>query len=230
MYPFYVMALLFLFLAALALLDTSLVNLAAFSAFPGLRWTLVHIMTLGVLTEVVFGLTPGLVAALARRPRPTVSWNTWIVLNAGLITLLAGIPLIHNVLITTGGTLVFTAVLMLLWALVAPGAGGETGQVMGRQDQARGSAVGTRHLAPAGSLRLVPAGCRGRAGRRRRFQHRHRDSRQRRANPHLRLDLAVRLRPDPLSLCARLPTPMARPTGGHLVQPDCRQHRWRPVL
>jgi len=120
-YPFYVMAMLFLFLAALTLLDTSLVNLATFSAFPGLRWTLVHLLTLGVLTEVVFGVTPGLVAALVRRPRPTISWNTWIVLNAGLITLFAGIPLINKLLITTGGTLVFSAVLMLLWALVTSG-------------------------------------------------------------------------------------------------------------
>lgn len=142
MYPFYVMALLFLFLAALTLLDTSLVNLVVFAAFPGLRWTLVHLMTLGVLTEVVFGVTPGLVAALARRPRPTISWNIWIVLNAGLITLFAGIPLIQNLLITAGGTLVFVAVLMLLWALVTSGAGGEAGQAMGRQDRARGSAVG----------------------------------------------------------------------------------------
>lgn len=145
MYPFYVMALLFLFLAALALLDTSLVNLAVFSAFPSLRWLLVHIITLGALAEVVFGLAPTLVASLSRRPRPAIRWDTWIVLNAGLIILFAGIPMVHNVLITTGGTLVFIAVLMLLWALVELGAapeGGKAGQAKEQPERERSGAVG----------------------------------------------------------------------------------------
>jgi hypothetical protein len=114
MNPYYLMALLYLALAVLAALDTSLVNLQILPSFSGQRWLLVHSVTLGALVELVFGLTPDLSSALNRLPRPSFRWNTWFLLNAGLIVLYAGIPMINAVLITTGGTLVFLAASLLM--------------------------------------------------------------------------------------------------------------------
>ena len=76
-------------------------------------------ITLGALTQVVFGLMPGLVAARASRPRPKMRWDTWAALNAGLLTLLVGIPLVNGALIIAGGTLVFAAAVLLIGQLAA---------------------------------------------------------------------------------------------------------------
>lgn len=124
MNPYYLMTLLYLSLAVLAALDTSLVNLSVLSSFPGQRWLLVHTITLGALVELLFGLAPDLTAALSRLPRPAFRWSAWFLLNVGLIVLYAGMPLINAPLIITGGTLVFLAAGLLIMQLV-----GLTGKV-----------------------------------------------------------------------------------------------------
>lgn len=116
--PYYLMTLLYLSLAILAALDTSLVNLSVLSSFPGQRWLLVHTITLGALSELIFGLAPDLTAALSRLQRPAFRWSTWFLLNVGLIVLYTGIPLINAPLIITGGTLVFIAAGLLIMQLV----------------------------------------------------------------------------------------------------------------
>jgi hypothetical protein len=118
MNPYYLMTLLYLALAVLGALDTSLVNLSILASFPGQRWLLVHTVTLGGLVELLFGLAPDVTAALAKLPRPKFHWATWVLLNGGLILLYAGIPLINASLITTGGTLIFIAALLLIWKLM----------------------------------------------------------------------------------------------------------------
>lgn len=112
--PYFLMAILYISLAVLTALDASLTSLNLLPWFNGLRWLRVHLITLGALTEVVFGLLPGLVAARTGQPRPRTRWDIWFSLNAGLLILLIGIPLINAALIITGGTLVFTAA-SLLW-------------------------------------------------------------------------------------------------------------------
>lgn len=118
MNPYYLMTLLYLSLAVLAALDTSLVNLSVLSSFPGQRWLLVHTITLGALVELLFGLAPNLTATLSRLQRPAFRWSTWFLLNVGLIVLYAGIPLINAPLIITGGTLIFLAAGLLMMQLV----------------------------------------------------------------------------------------------------------------
>lgn len=114
MSPYFLMAILYLSLAVLAALDASLTSLNLLPWFNGLRWLRVHFITLGALTEVTFGVLPGLVAARAGRPRPSIRWDIWLALNAGLLTLLVGIPLVNSALILGGGTLVFIAAALLL--------------------------------------------------------------------------------------------------------------------
>jgi hypothetical protein len=123
--PYFLMTLLFMSLAGLIALDNSLASFSLISAFSGLRWLRVHFITLGTLTEAAFWLMPALVAARRSLPAPRTRWGTWLALNAGLITLLIGIPLVNGTLILTGGTLIFVAVLLLIKQLSEMGQGSE---------------------------------------------------------------------------------------------------------
>ncbi len=112
--PFFLLTILFASLAALAALDASLASYGLVTWFNGLRWLRVHFITLGMLTEMIFGLLPILIATRAKLPQPKVRWDIWLTLNSGLLVLLIGIPLINGALILTGGTLVFIATSLLI--------------------------------------------------------------------------------------------------------------------
>lgn len=114
MNPYLLMVTFFLSLAALTALDTALVNLNLVAWFNGLRWLRVHFVTLGVLVELAFGVLPTLVAARVNKSHPAPNWNIWFFLNAGLITLIIGIPLVNAALIVVGGMLIFIATILLL--------------------------------------------------------------------------------------------------------------------
>lgn len=112
--PYFLMTLLYASLAVLAALDSSLTSFNLLQWFNGLRWLRVHLVNLGVLAEVAFGLLPVLTAARARRPRPRTRWDIWLALNGGLLILLVGVPLINAALIIAGGTLTFIATALLI--------------------------------------------------------------------------------------------------------------------
>jgi hypothetical protein len=112
--PFFLMTILFASLAALAALDASLASYGLVTWFNGLRWLRVHFVTLGMLTEVIFGLLPVLIASRAKQPSPKVRWDIWLALNAGLLVLLIGVPLVNGALIFVGGALVFAAASLLI--------------------------------------------------------------------------------------------------------------------
>jgi hypothetical protein len=82
--------------------------------FPALRWVRVHFITLGILSQVIFGLLPVLVASLAKKPRPAMRWDIWLALNVGLVILVAGFSGINQPMIFAGGTLIFIAAILLL--------------------------------------------------------------------------------------------------------------------
>lgn len=114
MNPYLLMAVLYAFLALLTAVDASLTSGQIFPWFNGLRWLRVHLIILGILVEVLFGLLPLIVAARAEQTRPKMRWDTWLTLNAGIMILLAGIPMMNVYLIIGGATLVFTAAILLL--------------------------------------------------------------------------------------------------------------------
>lgn len=118
---YFLMTILFLSLAALTALDNSLASFNLISGYSGIRWLRIHFITLGTLTEAAFWLMPALAAARRGLSPPKTRWSTWLALNAGIITLLIGIPLINSTLILTGGTLVFVAVLLLIKQLTGIG-------------------------------------------------------------------------------------------------------------
>ena len=107
--PYLLTTLLYLFVALLAAVDASFVSLNLVGAFPALRWVRVHFVTLGILSQVIFGLLPGLVASLAKKPKPAFRWDIWLTLNIGFIALVAGFSGVNHAMIFAGGTLIFTA-------------------------------------------------------------------------------------------------------------------------
>jgi hypothetical protein len=119
--PYFLMSALFAALAILTAATSALTSFGLVPWFNGLRWLRVHFITLGILTEVLFGLLPLLVAARAGRPKPATRWDIWLGLNTGLLILLSGIPLMNGALIFAGGTLVFMATLWLIQHLRALG-------------------------------------------------------------------------------------------------------------
>lgn len=120
MNPFFLMAGLFSGLAALMALDLALVNWGFIDAFRGIRWLRVHLVTLGVATEMVFGMVP-LARGWASGTRvgaPKPDWDTWLLLNGGLASLLIGIPIANRAFVYAGGTMVFMATYLLLARMV----------------------------------------------------------------------------------------------------------------
>jgi hypothetical protein len=112
--PYFLMTLLYASLAVLVAVDASAASWNLLPWFNGLRWLRVHFITLGVLTEVIFGLLAALVAAPSGRPKPKTRWDIWLTLNAGLLILIIGVPLVNPVLMITGSTLVFIAATLLV--------------------------------------------------------------------------------------------------------------------
>ncbi len=114
---YFLMTALFMALATLMAADAALTSYTLLLWFNGLRWLRVHLITLGAVTETIFGLLPIIVAIQADRPWPRFRWDIWVALNSGLLTLLIGIPIINRALIFVGGTLIFIATVLLIMQL-----------------------------------------------------------------------------------------------------------------
>lgn len=111
---YFLMTALFVVMALVGAVDAALTSYNLLPWFNGLRWLRVHFITLGALTEALFGLLPAVVAIRASAPRPRFRWEIWLTLNAGLLTLLVAIPIANQTLIFTGGALIFTATALLI--------------------------------------------------------------------------------------------------------------------
>lgn len=118
--PYLITTLLYTFVAILVAADASFVSWNLLAAFPALRWVRVHFITLGIFSQVLFGLLPGLVASLAKKPKPAMRWDIWLTLNMGFVALIAGFSGVNHAMIFAGGTLIFVAATLLflqLWGV-----------------------------------------------------------------------------------------------------------------
>lgn len=118
--PYLIMTLIFAFAAIFAAADASLVSLNLAGAFPALRWVRAHFITLGIVSQAIFGLLPMLTASLSKKPRPSMRWDIWLTLNGGFIALVAGFAGVNQPMIFAGGTLIFIAAILLiiqLWSV-----------------------------------------------------------------------------------------------------------------
>lgn len=125
MNPYLITSVVFLFFAGLTALDSALTSFQILPWFNGLNWLRVHLITLGALTEALFGILPVLAARRAGLKAGRLRWDIWLALTVGLLVLLVGVPLMSYVLIATGGTLIFIATILLISSLcgLAPAAG-----------------------------------------------------------------------------------------------------------
>ena len=114
---YFLMTALFLIMALVSAIDASLTSFQILPWFNGLRWLRVHLITLGAMSEALFGLLPLLVALRHKLPRPAFRPWTWLSFNAGLLLLLVGIPIINQAVIFAGGSLIFAATVLLIWQL-----------------------------------------------------------------------------------------------------------------
>lgn len=112
--PYLITTLLYVFVALLAAADASLVSLNLANGFVALRWVRVHFITLGMISQVIFGLLPVFVAALSKKSRPPMRWDIWLTLNVGLVSLIIGFSSVNQLMILVGGTLSFIAAVLLL--------------------------------------------------------------------------------------------------------------------
>lgn len=117
--PYLLVILIYAIVGLLSAIDASLVSLNVFNVFPALRWMRVHFVTLGILSQTIFGLLPTLVASFSKKPRPPMRWDIWLLLNAGLVVLIGGFGGIIQPVIFIGGALVFAAVILLAIELVS---------------------------------------------------------------------------------------------------------------
>jgi hypothetical protein len=116
--PYLLTALLYTLVALFIAADSALINFTLLSAFPALRWVRVHFITLGLLSQIVFGLLPVLIASLSKKKRPAMRWDIWALLNLGFIVLIAGFSGVNQPMIFAGGTLVFIATMFFFMQLL----------------------------------------------------------------------------------------------------------------
>jgi hypothetical protein len=115
--PYLLSTLLYVFIALLSAADASLVSMNLLPSFLALRWVRVHFITLGIVSQVIFGLLPAMAASLAKKPRPAMRWDIWLALNAGIVSLVAGFAGMVQPMILAGGTLIFIAASLLILQL-----------------------------------------------------------------------------------------------------------------
>ena len=115
--PFIVMAGLYLTVGLAAVVGALAVESGLVESLPRLRWVLIHLVTIGGLTQAVFGVLPSLVTAAdgsTRRPNDGRRWVQWLSLNASYPLLLLGMATGSTIVAVTGGTAVLGALGLLL--------------------------------------------------------------------------------------------------------------------
>ena len=78
---------------------------------PGGRWFAVHLFTLGVVTNLILGLSDHFSRALTHQPGTISRWQI-VVTNAGVLAVLWGIPSTSRWSVATGATLLTLVVLV----------------------------------------------------------------------------------------------------------------------
>ncbi len=113
MIPYLIMTFLYFFVAIAFAIEAALISWQIVPWFNGMVWLRLHFITLGVMTQLIFGVLPAVSAKYHGVPRPKTRWDIWLLLNGGIIFLLVGIPLVSKIPIIVGGTAVFSATILL---------------------------------------------------------------------------------------------------------------------
>ncbi len=122
--PFYLMAGAYLVLDVFALTALALVTAGVLAPVPGLSWVRIHLLTIGVVVQVILGALPSLVAAkLGTKPPGRVANGIlWLLMNASFALLLYSMPQGLSQLAAIAAAGIFAAVVFMLATLHRRGA------------------------------------------------------------------------------------------------------------
>lgn len=117
--PFILMAGLYLAIDALAVAALALETAGLISPVPGLSWTRVHLLTIGVVTQAIAGILPAVVAQKlgGTSPGPRTTWSIWLLINGGFAILLMSMPAGRGIVAAAGATAIFAGIVVLLIAI-----------------------------------------------------------------------------------------------------------------
>ena len=114
--PFFFMTFLYMFIGVLVAFQTSLIDFQVIQTSSSLSWVRIHFITLGILTQVIFGYVPVLVnSKKVNSPR----WDIWVLINLGLWMFFYGRSLgsSHSPIMITGGFIIFIATVLFILQL-----------------------------------------------------------------------------------------------------------------
>lgn len=119
--PYYVTTALYMVGAVAAYLLLILGNQGLMKPLEGMAWLRIHIVTLGVVTQAIFGFLPSLAAARLGTDGQSVAvtWRQWAALNGGILLLLLGMPQRHSTVAVLGAILILLSSLCLAGHLLA---------------------------------------------------------------------------------------------------------------
>lgn len=112
--PFAPMVLLYGAAALAMAANAALTSYGLTPAVSGLPWLRVHLVTIGILIQLVFAMLLHAGRAERSDAASVGAWPAWLALNVGLPLLLVGIPTVSPVLIASGGGLVLVAAVLVL--------------------------------------------------------------------------------------------------------------------
>ncbi len=119
MIPYLLMAFLYFFVAIAFAVAASFISWQIMPWFNSMVWMRLHFITLGVMTQLVFGVMPILSAKYHNVPRPKMRWDIWLFLNGGIALLLVGMPIVNKTPIIAGGTSIFIATTLLFLQMIS---------------------------------------------------------------------------------------------------------------
>jgi hypothetical protein len=127
--PFLLMAVLYLSVGLLAVIGKLGVEFGAVDALPRLRWLTIHFVTIGGLTQALFGVLPTLAGSASATTAATNRnrWFQWLTLNAGYPLVLIGMATGNTTTAAVGATLVLTALGGLVVAVFRASTSGDRG-------------------------------------------------------------------------------------------------------
>ena len=122
--PFYLMAGIYLTLDVLALAAMALVVADIIAPIPGLVWLRIHLLTIGVVVQVILGTLPGHIASRlgASPPRRIMSVFLWTLVNICFALLLYSMPQGLSELAAGAAAGIFVAVVLMLVSIHRRGA------------------------------------------------------------------------------------------------------------
>lgn len=111
------MAGLYLTVGLLAVVGKLAVEVGFVEPLSQLRWVMIHLVTIGAMTQALFGALPHLVGSVSNSSTDFSSrsrWTQWISLNTGYPLILFGMTTGSTLVAVTGATIVLFALALLL--------------------------------------------------------------------------------------------------------------------